>query len=285
MSRTTVVSRITILVAVFLCQMCTTSSLRAATAIVTVNGTATSEGAVQFSLRDPGAPATFFELPVSAGNSSGLIADRIEDKIDTAPGFFADHVGTMVTVNGKVGELGTAPSDLRIQWEVDTMGGALPPQPNFPLVNQPVPGMNHSLSLFIAGPDGTAVPVQSTGGLPVVVRIDDNTSVLDINETVPFDSTMTTEDVNASLDGILAGLSFPTGISYTGLNNGFPTIESESPFSFSVNMGTIGNASPGFDTGFVALSSVPEPTSALMAVFATCGVALAWRRKQSVRPA
>ena len=148
--------------------------------------------------------------------------------------------------------------------------------PDFPLTFRkfPRPGVMPSLSLFIAGKDGSSVQVQSAGIIVLQLVLGARAP---INATLPFNTSMTTADMNRNLNDMFAMATLPAGISYEGLNNGFPTFTANDDFDFSVavHVTTDPVASvAGFDVGYVAYGAVPEPTTVSMLLIALGCLAL-----------
>jgi hypothetical protein len=234
------------------------------------SGSTNFGGKIQWSLHDPGDLPTFFESEYDEGATGGQIVTGMESEIDNTFGFEADVSGNMVTIDGVVGNFGSAPAEVDMEWEVMTDPGSLPPQPNLPLKNAPrpgdceVPGVCNQLSLFLAGEDGTSVPIPVPAILTmelVMVGLALPDSPATINAAATISPGMTTDDLNDSVDAILKKVTLPRGFSYRGLNNGFPTFSSESPFDFSVRIGAMTNEDPGFRVGFIALGAIPEPAT------------------------
>ncbi len=263
---------VVLMTVLFLLTATRTSHAASVTATAGVpNGTTNFGGVVEWSLNKPGELPTYFEISwdSNANLSGNDIVTTMDFEVDNAFGFTGSVSGNILTVNNAQGSLGTAPGEVDMTWEVDLMGGTLPPIPELPLLGKPLAKPWPSLAIFIAANDGTSTPVTSAGiiVLQLVLGARDP-----INATLSFDSSMSTADLNRDLNNVLKGITLPAGISYEGLNNGFPTFTAEDDFNFMVKINTSSNLDPGFDVGFVAFGAIPEPTTFTLAAFALLGL-------------
>jgi hypothetical protein len=212
-------------------------------------------GLIQWSLSDPGELSEFFEIDVSPGMTGNDIVTNMEFEIDNS--FSTDIIGNQLTVDGAIGNLGICPAEVDMEWEVSIPPGDPIPHPDFPIAPRPVD--YPSLSLFIAAPDGSSAPCSVHGETVVYFKIVLTDARFWVyNAVIPFDPSMTTDDLNRAIDSRLRNSSFPEGLSYVGLNNGFPTIAATNGFrSFSVRTSANTSVDPGFVVGYFAQGAEP----------------------------
>lgn len=212
------------------------------------NGTTSAGGFVSWTLAKPGQLPIPFSSEIGSNVNASQIALTMELESDGVSGIDTGSAGNTYFAIDVGGTMGTSPAEVDVQWEVTSDPGNPVPHPNYPLTNHPPPAPWPSMSLFIAGVDGTPVPARASALLEIEIVL--NGAV--VCQWVPVYPKQSTDEINKLLDESLQGCRLPRGVEYIGRINGFPTFIAERGFrSFSVRIQAMSDESPGFNVGYL----------------------------------